>query len=138
MGYTLLGNFQNLPQVTLNARSRQTVPDPASPFENDENVISFIPKTINKCSVQPISGKALKDYEQILGPEGLKDNEVYHLFTSDKLVIGLNGTGIMSDQVQIESVTGLPLWFTALRALHHSYTGVTRYKYLVVLDTTQL
>lgn len=138
MAYTLLGNFQNLPQVTLEARNRQTGKDPSSPFENDGNVIVYTPKTINKCSVQNISGKALRDYEQILGPDGLKNSELYHLFTADKLLVGVDGTGIMSDQVKLESVTGLQLWFTVLRALHHNYTGVSRYKYLVVLDSTQL
>lgn len=138
MSYTLLGNFQNLPQVTLSARSRQSGKNPDSPFENDGNIIVYTPKTITRCSVQPITGKALKDYENILGTEGLKNNELYHLFTADKLIVGVEGTGVMSDQVQLDSVTGLQLWFTTLRVLHHSYTGVARYKYLVVLDTTQL
>lgn len=138
MGYTLLGNFQNLPQVTLEARSRSTSPDPNSPFENDGNIIVYTSKTITKCSVQPLTSSAAKNYEQSLGIEGLKNNEAYHLFCADKLIVGIEGTGIQSDQVLLDSVTGLQLWFTVIRSLNHPYTGVARYKYLVVLNTNQL
>lgn len=134
MGYSLIGNNTLLPQVSLEARSRTTVKDPDSPFENDGNTISFTPKTITECSVQPITGKALKDYEQQLSEAGMKSYESYFLWTSDKLVVGIDGSGIMSDQVKLESVTGLSLWFTVLRALSFPYTGVSRYQYLVILE----
>ena len=135
--YQLLSNNILLPQVTLDVRSRTSEKSSNSPFENDGNVISYTSKTIEYCSVQPISSTALKSYENILGPEGMKNSEVYHLYTSDKLVVGIQGSGILSDQVQLDSVTGLSLWFTVLRMLSHPYTGVPRYKYLVILDTTQ-
>lgn len=135
--YQLIGQNQLLPQTTLNARSRQTSKDPNSPFENYGNLIAYTNKVLTGCSVQPVSSRAYKDYEQLLGVDGLKNVEVYHLFTSDKLIVGVEGTGILSDQVKIDSVTGLQLWFTVLRMLSHPYTGVSRYKYLVVLDTTQ-
>lgn len=137
MGYQLIGNNNLLPQVTLNARSRTTIKDPNSPFENDGNTLSYTSKTIEKCSVQAITGKAMKDYENLLGTDGLKNVESYYIYSSTKFIVGVEGTGIMSDQVQLDSVTGLSLWFTVLRMLSHPYTGVTRYKYLVILDTTQ-
>lgn len=138
MGYSLLGNFKNLPQVSLNGRSRVSQKDPDSPFENVGNTITYTPKPLLNCSVQPLTGKALKDYENLIGPEGFKNVEAYYIYTSTKLVVGVEGTGILSDQVELESVTGLNLWFTVLRAFVHNYTGVQRYKYLVILDTTQI
>jgi len=137
-GYKLLGNFADLPQVSLNGRSRVSVKDPNNPFENVGNVINYSPKVLDDCSVQPVSGRSLKDYENLIGPEGFKNIEAYYLYTSTKLIVGVEGTGILSDQVQLESVTGLTLWFTTLRAFSHNYTGVARYKYLVILDTAQL
>jgi hypothetical protein len=49
-------------------------------------------------------------------------------------IVGIDGTGIMSDQVQLNSVTGRQLWFTVLRALSFPYTGVSRYQYLIILE----
>jgi hypothetical protein len=132
--YTLIGNNSLLPQAQLSARSRVSVKDPLSPFENDNNTITFTTKTINKCSVQPLTGDAVKKFESQLSEAGLKSYESYYLWTSDKLVVGIDGTGILSDQVLIDSVTGQQLWFTVLRALSFPYTGVARYQYLIILE----
>lgn len=134
MSYTLIGNNSLLPQVPLSARSRTSIKDPLSPFENDNNTITFTPKTINECSVQPLTGDAVKKFESQLSEAGLKSYESYYLWTSDKLIVGIDGTGILSDQVLIDSVTGQQLWFTVLRALSFPYTGVSRYQYLIILE----
>lgn len=134
MSYTLIGNNSLLPQVQLSARSRTSVKDPNSPFENDNNTIVVTPKTIAGCSVQPLTGDAVKKFESQLSEAGLKSYESYYLWTSDKLVVGIDGTGILSDQVLIDSVTGQQLWFTVLRALSFPYTGVSRYQYLIILE----
>jgi len=136
--YRLLGNFKDIPQVTLNGRSRISHKDPDSPFENVGNEIVYSAKSLKNCNIQPLSGRSLRDYENLIGPEGFKNVEAYYLYTSTKLVVGVEGTGILSDQVELESVTGLNLWFTVLRAFVHNYTSVQRYKYLVILDTTQI
>lgn len=134
MSYTLIGNNSLLPQVSLSARSRTSVKDPNSPFENDNNTITYTHKTITGCSVQPLTGDAVKKFESQLSEAGLKSYESYYLWTSDKLVVGIDGTGILSDQVLIDSVTGQQLWFTVLRALSFPYTGVSRYQYLIILE----
>ena len=134
MSYSLIGSNSLLPQVTLNARSRTSAKDPSSPFENDNNTITFTNKVINKCSVQPLTGDAVKKFESQLSEAGLKSYESYYLWTSDPLIVGVDGTGILSDQVQLNSVTGRQLWFTVLRALSFPYTGVPRYQYLVILE----
>ena len=134
MSYSLIGSNSLLPQVTLNARSRSSAKDPSSPFENDNNTITFTNKVINKCSVQPLTGDAVKKFESQLSEAGLKSYESYYLWTSDPLIVGVDGTGILSDQVQLNSVTGRQLWFTVLRALSFPYTGVPRYQYLVILE----
>ena len=134
MSYSLIGSNSLLPQVTLNARSRSSVKNPDSPFENDNNTITFTSKTINKCSVQPLTGDAVKKFESQLSEAGLKSYESYYLWTSDPLIVGIDGTGIMSDQVKLSSVTGRQLWFTVLRALSFPYTGISRYQYLVILE----
>jgi hypothetical protein len=134
MSYSLIGSNSLLPQVTLNARSRTSAKDNNSPFENDNNTITFTSKTINKCSVQPLTGDAVKKFESQLSEAGLKSYESYYLWTSDPLIVGIDGTGIMSDQVKLNSVTGRQLWFTVLRALSFPYTGVPRYQYLVILE----
>jgi hypothetical protein len=134
MSYTLIGNNSLLPQVSLSARSRVSVKDVNSPFENDNNTIVVTPKTISGCSVQPLTGDAVKKFESQLSEAGLKSYESYYLWTSDKLVVGIDGTGILSDQVLIDSVTGQQLWFTVLRALSFPYTGVSRYQYLIILE----
>ena len=134
MSYSLIGSNSLLPQVTLSARSRSSVKDANSPFENDNNTITFTSKTVNKCSVQPLTGDAVKKFESQLSEAGLKSYESYYLWTSDSLIVGIDGTGIMSDQVQLNSVTGRQLWFTVLRALSFPYTGVPRYQYLVILE----
>jgi hypothetical protein len=134
MSYTLIGNNSLLPQVSLSARSRVSVKDVNSPFENDNNTIVVTPKTISGCSVQPLTGDAVKKFESQLSEAGLKSYESYYLWTSDKLVVGIDGTGILSDQVLIASVTGQQLWFTVLRALSFPYTGVSRYQYLIILE----
>lgn len=138
MGFQLIGKNQLLPQVTLDARTRTTTKDVNSPFENDNNTITFTDKTINECSVQPLTGDDLKKFESQLSEAGLKSYESYYLWTSDKLVVGIDGTDILSDQVLIDSVTGLQLWFTVLRALSFPYTGVTRYQYLIILEPSAL
>ncbi len=132
--YTLIGNNSLLPQAQLSARSRVSVKDVNSPFENDNNTITFTTKTISGCSVQPLTGDAVKKFESQLSEAGLKSYESYYLWTSDKLVVGIDGTGILSDQVLIDSVTGQQLWFTVLRALSFPYTGVARYQYLIILE----
>lgn len=134
MSYTLIGNNSLLPQAQLSARSRVSAKDVNSPFENDNNTITFTTKTINKCSVQPLTGDAVKKFESQLSEAGLKSYESYYLWTSNKLVVGIDGTGILSDQVLIDSVTGQQLWFTVLRALSFPYTGVARYQYLIILE----
>ena len=134
MSYSLIGSNSLLPQVTLNARSRSSAKDPNSPFENDNNTITFTNKVINKCSVQPLTGDAVKKFESQLSEAGLKSYESYYLWTSDPLIVGVDGTGILSDQVQLNSVTGRQLWFTVLRALSFPYTGVSRYQYLIILE----
>lgn len=134
MSYTLIGNNSLLPQAQLSARSRVSVKDVNSPFENDNNTITFTTKTISGCSVQPLTGDAVKKFESQLSEAGLKSYESYYLWTSDKLVVGIEGTGILSDQVLIDSVTGQQLWFTVLRALSFPYTGVSRYQYLIILE----
>lgn len=134
MSYSLIGSNSLLPQVTLNARSRTSAKDNNSPFENDNNTITFTSKTINKCSVQPLTGDAVKKFESQLSEAGLKSYESYYLWTSDPLIVGIDGTGIMSDQVKLNSVTGRQLWFTVLRALSFPYTGISRYQYLVILE----
>lgn len=132
--YQLISNNTLLPQITLSARSRLSTKSTNSPFENDNNTITFTSKTINKCSVQPLTGDAVKKFESQLSEAGLKSYESYYLWTSDPLIVGIDGTGIMSDQVQLNSVTGRQLWFTVLRALSFPYTGVSRYQYLIILE----
>lgn len=134
MSYALIRSNSLLPQVTLNARSRSSAKDPDSPFENDNNTITFTNKTINKCSVQPLTGDAVKKFESQLSEAGLKSYESYYLWTSNPLIVGVDGTGILSDQVQLNSVTGRQLWFTVLRALSFPYTDVSRYQYLIILE----
>ena len=134
MSYSLIGKNSLLSQVTLSARSRVSEKDPLSPFENDNNIITYANKTITKCSVQPLTGDAVRKFESQLSEAGLKSYESYFLWTSDPLIVGIDGTGILSDQVQINSVTGRQLWFTVLRALSFPYTGIGRYQYLIILE----
>jgi hypothetical protein len=89
MSYSLIGSNSLLPQVTLSARSRSSAKDPDSPFENDNNTITFTNKTINKCSVQPLTGDAVKKFESQLSEAGLKSYESYYLWTSDPLLLAL-------------------------------------------------
>lgn len=136
--YVQIGRNKLLPQVSLVARSRVAIKDPNSPFENSNNTITYTEKPINNCSVQPVTGKALKDLETQLGMDGMKNYEAYYIWTSTKLIVSVEGTNVLSDQVKLESVTGQELWFTALRALNFPYTGVARYNYLVILQSDLL
>lgn len=138
MSYQLIGRNSLLPQVPLTARTRTAVKDINNPFENVNNTITYVERIINECSVQPVGDRAMKDMENQLGMDGMKNYEAYYLYTSDRLIVSVEGTNVLSDQVKLQSVTGQELWFTALRALNFPYTGVARYKYLVILQSDLL
>lgn len=95
MGRRILRSRRSpIPFVDLNARTVETTFD-SSNYPTGETYTTF---TLSTCTVQPASGTDLR-----VLPEGLRDSEVYNIFTETDAQPALEGTTSKSDEVFLSS-----------------------------------
>lgn len=84
--------------------------------------------TLDACTIQPAQGADL----EVL-PEGLRDSEVFNVFTNTPLKTAVRGTSQDSDEVFIPApFTALPDFFTVLKVKVWTNDIVPHYKATVV------
>lgn len=138
MSYKLMGKNKLIPQKTLKGRHVNYVLRSVeidgieSPFANKETVYEFEEFEVLKCSVQPIMGKAVRDYALNLLPEGFRDYESYYVFSTTPLVDTKEGSNKLPDQILLTNNRFEEEWFTVIKTDRFSTTDIERYQCFVI------
>lgn len=138
MSYKLIGKNKLIPQKTLTGRHVSSVKkdiiigDMSSPFTNKETEYVFEEFEVLECSVQPIMGKAYRDYALTLLPEGFKDYESYYVFSTTPLLDAQEGTNNLPDQIKLKNNRFQEEWFTVIKTDRFSTTDIERYQCFVI------
>lgn len=134
MAYQLIGNNTLIPRKTFTGRHRTVVKnDPDSPFINTTVDIEHEEFDVLECVIQPVSGRAVRDYNLQSLPEGYRDYDSFYVYSSTLLYAGKEGTDELSDQILIPNQRGVQKWYTVIKSDEHKTTNVERYKAFVVL-----
>ena len=132
-GYRLIGRNKLIPRKTFIGRHRTfSQPDPDNPFENQEIAIQYEEFDVLECVVQPLTGRAAKDYSSQINPEGDRQYEAFTVYSSTKLYSPDEGTYAMADQIQLPDIRGDLKWFTVLKCDAYVTSGGGRYRFFVV------
>lgn len=133
VGYKLIGRNRLIPRPTYPGRKRQYVKvDIDDPFENGGLAFEYTLFQVLECSVQPMTGKAARDYTTQLMPEGAKEYDAYTVYSSTRLVGAEEGSTSLADQIQLPDSRGDLTWFTVLKCDSYPSTGVERFRSFVV------
>ena len=130
-GYRLIGRNRLIPRPTFKGRHREYVKDPNSIFENSGD-LQYIEFDVLECVVQPLSGRAAKDYTAKLMQEGGKQYDSFTVYSSTPLRGPREGSTQMADQIFLKDSTGDERWFTVIKSDIYQSTGVSRYRAFVV------
>lgn len=133
MGYKLIGKNTLIPRQDKQGRRRTYAKNSAgSIYQNVDLGVLTEEFVITECSVQPPSGRSVRDYTMKLGMEGLKDHDSYIVYSSVMLKDSKEGTGILPDQILLSDSNGNEVWFTVLKTDKYVTSGVERYQSFVV------
>lgn len=134
MAYQLIGRNTLIPRKTFTGRHRRYVKnDPNNPFENADIDIQHEEFDVLECVIQPVSGRAVRDYNLQSLPEGYRDYDSFYVYSSTILYAGKEGTNELPDQILIPNQRGVQKWYTVIKSDDHKTTDVNRYKAFVVL-----
>lgn len=132
-GYKLIGKNKLIPRVTMKGRHRQfKKTDLDNPFENGGLDIEYVEFDVPECVVQPISGKAVRDYTSQLVPEGGRQYDSFTVYSSVMLKGPVEGSDNMADQILLMNSRGEMEWFTVIKSDLYQTTGVSRFRAYVV------
>lgn len=134
MGYKLIGKNTLIPKIDVPGKKRSYVKDvnSTSVYSNTGLVIHEEDFIVTGCSIQPPTGRSLRDYTLKLGNEGYKDHDSYLVFCDIRLKDSLQGTGLLPDQVFLPDLHGLNKWFTVMKTDWYVSSQVERYQCFVV------
>lgn len=134
MGYKLIGKNRLIPRVDIQGRRRVYVKSESSDsnFDNEDLEISILDFIIQDCSVQPTTGRSVRDYTMKLQMEGMLDHDSYMVYSGTMLQDSKQGTGILPDQILLSDNNGVERWFTVLKSDKYITSGVERYQSFVV------
>ncbi|WP_105492282.1 phage head completion protein [Escherichia coli] len=131
-GYRLIGKNRLIPRKTMKGRHRVYKRVGGSPFENEGLELTFEEFDVLECVVQPLTGRAAKDYSSQINPEGDRQYEAYTVYSSTPLMNPHEGTYELADQIQLPDIHGHLRWFTLLKCDKYTTSGVSRYRSYVV------
>ena len=133
VGYKLIGNNKLIPRLTFQGRRRSYIKtDLTNPFENQGTELVYTPFDVEECVVQPMSGRAVKDYTAQLMSEGGKEYDAFTVYSTTQMHGLKEGTLQMCDQVFLPDSRGEMAWFTVIKCDPYPSSGVTRYRSFVV------
>lgn len=132
-GYKLIGKNRLIPRPTYKGRHRSFAKsDVENPFENVGVEIEYTEFDVIECVVQPMTGRAARDYTAQLMLEGGKQYDSFTVYSSVPLVGPTEGTTSLSDQIYLPSSSGIMTWFTVIKSDPYPSSGVSRYRSFVV------
>lgn len=132
-GYKLIGRNRLIPRPTHKGRRRViTKTDPNSPFSNKGTTTTYEEFDVLECVVQPMTGKAARDYTAQLMQEGGKQYDSFTVYSTTPLRGPKEGTGQLADQILLPNSIGESTWFTVIKSDIYSSSGVQRYRAFVV------
>lgn len=134
MGYKLIGKNTLIPRKDIQGRKRSYSKSPTSTsvFANTDQEIIELDFIVKDCSVQPTTGRSLRDYTMKLQNEGLRDHDSYIVYSGVMLQDSKEGTGILPDQLFLPDANGIDVWFTVLKTDRYVTSGVERFQSFVV------
>lgn len=132
-GYRLIGRNKLIPRPTFTGRHREyTKIDQDNPFENQGGVIVYEDFDVLDCVVQPLTGKAARDYTTQLMQEGGRQYDSFTVYSSVMLRGPVEGTNELADQILLMNSRGETVWFTVIKSDAYQTTGVSRFRAYVV------
>lgn len=132
-GYKLIGKNKLIPRPTYPGRHRDYVKtDSTTPFENTGVDILYEDFDVLECVVQPLTGRAARDYTSQLMQEGGKQYDAYTVYSSVQLKGPVEGTSELADQISLPNSRGEMMWFTVIKSDAYPSSGVSRFRAFVV------
>jgi hypothetical protein len=131
-GYKLIGKNRLIPRKTFKGRHRVYNKTVGGPFANEGLELEYEEFDVLECVVQPLTGRAAKDYSSQINPEGDRQYEAFTVYSSTKLYSPDEGTYAMADQIQLPDIRGDLKWFTVLKCDAYVTSGGGRYRFFVV------
>lgn len=132
-GYRLIGRNKLIPRPTFLGRHREFQKvDPDSPYENQGVDIIYEEFDVLECVVQPLTGKAARDYTSQLVAEGGRQYDSFTVYSSNILRGPIEGSNDLADQILLMNSRGEMVWFTVIKSDIYQTTGVARFRAYVV------
>lgn len=131
-GYKLIGKNRLIPRKTFKGRHRVYNKTVGGPFANERLELEYEEFDVLECVVQPLTGRAAKDYSSQINPEGDRQYEAFTVYSSTRLYSPDEGTYAMADQIQLPDIRGDLKWFTVLKCDAYVTSGGGRYRFFVV------
>uniref|UniRef100_A0AAU8GEF5 Minor head protein n=1 Tax=Salmonella phage vB_SEnST11_KE22 TaxID=3161173 RepID=A0AAU8GEF5_9CAUD len=132
-GYRLIGRNRLIPRPTFTGRHRQYAKvDTSNPYENQGVEIEYEEFDVLECVVQPLTGKAARDYTSQLMQEGGRQYDSFTVYSSVMLRGPVEGSNELADQIKLMNSRGEMVWFTVIKSDAYQTTGVARFRAYVV------
>lgn len=132
-GYRLIGRNKLIPRPTFTGRHREYEKvDLDNPYENQGVQILYEEFDVLECVVQPLTGKAARDYTSQLMQEGGKQYDSFTVYSSVMLRGPVEGSNELADQILLQNSRGEMVWFTVIKSDPYQTTGVARFRAYVV------
>ncbi|AKJ74520.1 hypothetical protein SP19_29 [Salmonella phage 19] len=132
-GYRLIGRNRLIPRPTFTGRHRQYAKvDTSTPYENQGVEIEYEEFDVLECVVQPLTGKAARDYTSQLMQEGGRQYDSFTVYSSVMLRGPVEGSNELADQIKLMNSRGEMVWFTVIKSDAYQTTGVARFRAYVV------
>lgn len=132
--YRLLsGRNKLIPRIEVEGRHRKWgKSDPDNPFENGGVDVEYESFTATECTVQPMSGKALRDLNNKLTLAGEEDYDSFTVYSETPLFGANEGTKGLSDQLYLPTSRGTKEWFTVIKSDVYVSSGAPRYRHYLI------
>lgn len=132
-GYRLIGRNKLIPRPTFVGRHREySKVDMDNPYENQGVEIEYEEFDVLECVVQPLTGKAARDYTSQLMQEGGRQYDSFTVYSSVMLRGPVEGSNELADQIKLMNSRGEMVWFTVIKSDAYQTTGVARFRAYVV------
>lgn len=132
-GYRLIGRNKLIPRPTFTGRHREYEKvDLDNPYENQGVQILYEEFDVLECVVQPLTGKAARDYTSQLMQEGGRQYDSFTVYSSIMLRGPVEGSHELADQILLQNSRGEMVWFTVIKSDPYQTTGVARFRAYVV------
>lgn len=128
-GYRLIGRNRLIPRPNFPGRHREyRKVDLDNPYENQGVEILYEDFEVLECVVQPLTGKAARDYTSQLMQEGGKQYDSFTVYSSNMLRGPVEGSTELADQILLMNSRGEMVWFTVIKSDAYQTSGVARFR----------